>query len=111
MSQEQLEQKVVALEADVQNIGRNLNKLTHAVESLSDKITQNSQTNWSVLAAWSAVIITILGGLGYLALSPTQEMLKILEQRVYEHQFNGHTEVKVRLESIDKRVDDLKQTK
>lgn len=105
MSADSLDQKVAALESDVQNLSRNMGRLTEAVQALSDKFSQANSTNWSVLAAWSAVIISILGGLGYLALTPLQRGFYQVEQRFYLHEHNGgHEEMKIKVHALKERV-------
>lgn len=103
-----LDEKVASLETDVNNLNRNMSRLTEAVQMLTDKITQQSSTNWNVLAAWSAVIISILGGLGYLALSPLQREMVRIESRFYLHELNGgHSELKIQMQALKERIQSI----
>lgn len=101
-----LDRKVAALEADVQNLNTAVSRLTTTIQNLADQLNKNSSTNWSVLAAWSAVIISILGGLGYLAMNPVQNKVFQIEHRFYDHLLSGgHSEIKIMIDGVEKRVE------
>lgn len=103
---EDLNRKVAALEADVHNLTHGMDRLTSAVQKLSDKISHQSKTDWSVIAAWSAVMISVLGSLGYLALHPVRYDLAKMESRFYNHELNGgHQEMKIKVTVLKERVE------
>ena len=105
-----LEQKVGALEADVQNLNRTMSRLTDVVQGLADKISNSQRTDWSVLGAWATVIIGVLGGLGYLTTRPMEYDLRILENKFYHHEnAEGHAELVIRMNAIEKRVDEIRE--
>jgi len=56
------------LESDVKNINATLERLVISFQSYN-------KTNWSVLAAWATVILTIVGAIGYLAKAPLENRL------------------------------------
>ena len=108
MSRDSLDQKVASLEADVSNLNAAVGKLTDAVQRLSDRLMMSNSTNWSVLAAWAGVIISILGGLGYLALNPVRYTTMQMEHRFYDHQhLQGHPQMQMRVRALEKRVDTI----
>lgn len=70
--------KVGQLESNVGNIARNMGEMNKTLKTLNQKISQNGQTDWGVLASWATVIISVMSMFGYLTMNPvTDEISKL----------------------------------
>ena len=86
---------LAAVEADISNQNRAIERIEHAIENLGGKV--NRGNDWGVFAAWSTVVIGIVGGIGFLSLTPLAESMKENRQsfaditaRIDEHISDGH---------------------
>lgn len=93
----QLEVRMAAQEQNTENLIRHVEKLGQTVEMIADRVSRG--TNWGVLGTWLGIAVTILGGLGYMALAPVGEQTKfnyhMIDQNraaFVEHISDGHPE-------------------
>lgn len=119
-----LDQRVAGLEADVQNLSRNMAQLTGAVQGLSEKLSATSKIDFGAMAAWAAIIMSVLSSFGYLSKTGmdarmdylTSEIrsnhheetyeLEKLEKRFHDHENKGgHRELTIRMQALEKQVD------
>lgn len=100
-----LSARVASVETDIRNIASSVDKLSTAVAALGDKVGSASRTDWSVLASWSAVIITVLGALGVMATNPIKEDLLEINKRIYRHHdLPGHDASVERIKALERAV-------
>jgi hypothetical protein len=64
---------LAGISTEVGSLKNSIFEIKDAIQLIADK--QNKGSNWGVLGTWGAVIITLVGGLGYLALIPLQDDL------------------------------------
>jgi uncharacterized coiled-coil protein SlyX len=64
---------IATISSEVGSLKTSISEIKDAIRQIADK--QNKGSNWGVLGTWGAVIITLVGGLGYLALIPLQDDL------------------------------------
>jgi uncharacterized coiled-coil protein SlyX len=64
---------LAGISTEVGSLKNSISEIKDAIQLIADK--QNKGSNWGVLGTWGAVIITLVGGLGYLALIPLQDDL------------------------------------
>lgn len=96
--------RVSGLERDVKNLVSSVDRIVESVENLSKQVSQG--TNWGVLGTWSAVIITIIGGIGYLAVTPMATALLETRLDVKEHiKLEGHPTAMTRVEALEVLID------
>ena len=62
--------RVATLESDVSNLVRSVERIGESVDRLNSRMVAGKSTNWGALAAWSTVLVSVIGGLGYLAIVP-----------------------------------------
>lgn len=112
--------KIGSLETNMENVMRSLDNVSSVLNSLNNKITHDSRTNWSVLAAWAGVIIGVIGSLGYLSTQPLkEELIESKEARIrlwervreVEKEFHAHetkdwhSSMGIKVGEIEKRID------
>lgn len=104
----QLDSRVASLESDVMNLVRAVDRqredTDRAFTRLSEEISElgnrvSTGTNWGVLGTWSAVLLTLIGGLGVLAMAPLRaeviENHKAIQEGMrffFNHVSDGHPE-------------------
>lgn len=93
------ENRLSRLEAIVENIARE-------VGDLKDIVRARSQTNWSVLASWAAVIIAVvsLAGSGYVRdLTRLEYDARILENRIITDEVDAG-KIHERLRALERQI-------
>lgn len=86
---------IATISSEVGALKSSIDDIKSAISNIAEK--QNKGSNWGVLAAWSTVLVSIIAGLGYLALVPVQndltenrELLKESSALFLEHVRDGH---------------------
>lgn len=101
---------VGGLESDVKNVIRSMESLGDSVRLLTSKISNESKTNWSVLAAWASVIIGIISVLGLLALRPVEDAIAKIEHRTHNHALTeSHPAAYERLRYLEKEINRIRE--
>lgn len=100
-----LSKKVSALESDVRNVGRGVDDVSEQIKSLTNKLGENSKTNWGVLGAWASVILTVSGTFGYMLIDPIRAQLQTTINKL-EHHINNpmHNVAKSEIDSIRREL-------
>lgn len=110
-----LAMSVGSLESDVKNVVRSMENMTSTIQSLANKIQTESKTNWGILGTWAAVIITLMGSIGYLGLQPMVELLErerftnVRQYDMINHFKEAYHTERVRTARVDQRVIDLEK--
>jgi hypothetical protein len=78
--------KVASLETDVRELKQGFNSLAGEMRAgfsgLSDALAERSRTPWVSIASGAAVVVTVLGFIGTLALAPIQADLGALKHEM-----------------------------
>lgn len=84
-----LDTRVASLETDMANLVRSVDRLGESFERLASKV--GAGTNWGVLGTWSAVLLTIFGGIGWLTITPITKIIETQQVAFQEHvKLEGH---------------------
>lgn len=59
-----------SLESDMKNVAKSVDTLSSSLQSLFLRIENSSKTNWGILGTWAAVIISLIGSIGWLSIRP-----------------------------------------
>lgn len=82
-----LTRSVGVLEGDVKNLVRTMESMTSAIQSLAGQIQSTNRTNWGVIGTWTALMVSVIGSIGYLGVKPMEDMIereRSLNVRQYE---------------------------
>lgn len=71
-----LTRAVGTMEADIKNVGKSVENLTINIQSILNKMQHDSRTNWATIGTWAAVMISVLGALGFLSMQPLVDSLQ-----------------------------------
>jgi len=99
-------------------VTQSLIEIRSAVTNLSQQVTNANKTDWGVLAAFGSFLLGLVGGLGYLTVTPIREQqnrvidkLQDTRDQFYEHVSDGHPRlVEQRAESNEKAIAQLDDT-
>lgn len=103
------DQRLSRLEATVEAITSDVHGIRNLISKLSDQLGEGRKTNWSVLAAWGAVGLT-LGSIVFNNVSSNQtrleDDLKGLQNLAFTHMKDGHpNRVIEKIEGVEARLD------
>ena len=88
------DQRLSRLEAVVEGLSADVDRIARSVSELTRTVSNRQQTPWATMAAWAAVIISVmaLAGSGYVRDMGRQELkLMSVEASIQEHfQGEGH---------------------
>lgn len=76
-------QRLARVESREEGILQSLDRLAQAVNRIEQRV--NEGTNWGVLGTWGAVLITILGGIGFMAVRPLEQRMDRYATRLDNH--------------------------
>lgn len=105
----QLDSRVAALESDMSNLIRSVDRLNQSIDGMSQRVSASGATNWGVLGTWTAVLVTVIGGLGTLALLPVRERMLEVDSRLELHRNElGHPATLVSLQALKEDYEETK---
>jgi hypothetical protein len=109
------EAKYAQLGERVDNQGRRINDLESKMDrgftligsqitSLADDMRKSGRTEWPVITGFAAVTITILGGLGFLALQPIKDNLAEFKMTYAQNRDRGWQDQNVRFGKLENEI-------
>ena len=107
-----LKSQVSAMDTDIKHISREVGNLASAFRSFTESYADKSKTSWGILAAWSSVILMIVGlvGTGFVGkpMHRIEEALieMIKTQRTHELQ-GGHMGAMKDITSNSEKIENL----
>lgn len=103
-----LSQRVAGLEADFQNLTRTVERMADTVATLANTIQNRTKTDWNVLLALATVMITVLGGVGYLTITPVKEELLLARAHLRQHELlTAHPTQQARFQALRREVEKI----
>jgi hypothetical protein len=93
-----LEQRVASLEAKIDVLNAALEKTTAA-------LSKSEKTDWPTFVAIAAVVATVVGGLGYITISPMDSRIERIENNRYSSQDAPQN---VKIELIEREIERLR---
>lgn len=104
--------RLARLESNVHGMKASMDEMNQALKQIAEKLAIQQQTPWGTLIAAASILLTIVGGLGYLASQPfTRELDRIdLNQREITVLQREHGEtLAVRGQQVQSNTEDVSQ--
>lgn len=108
-----LHERVTESETELRNVNASINRIEQTLSSISDRVIERGKTNWSVIAAWAAVVVTIIvvGSSGFIRdLNRVENWIQRGTEEVVNHMRDGHPQsVLSKVESLKKELTALER--